>query len=242
MELLGIGLSIAIGIYFRLLILFIIILLPKVRRDSKETVRYYENNLHIIVIIRQFLLFLLPLMLSLIFLGIPFTSEQLLSLIVLGLSINVFWVVQLPLLTKAQLIIDFSVDKIGQGEKFGKDILLKTNTEHVIYTRIYNLGFSTLKNFAFLIYFEEGVEILPFGNKKYRELDFAKRFSIQKCHCGLLFPPTENFQTIPPQEWFVFPVIVKSSKSALERDVTILFNSENSWGQKRHIAKMKIKN
>src|SRR3990170_7932723 len=90
----------AIGFYFKLLTILVFILSPMKRRDFRGK-NGYESNLHIFVLIRQILLFLLPLMLSIVVLGVSFASDQLLSLVILWLSINVFWVVQLPLLTKA---------------------------------------------------------------------------------------------------------------------------------------------
>jgi hypothetical protein len=164
-------------------------------------------------------------------------SEHSLSLLILGLSINVFWIIQLPLVTKANVVVDFSVDNV---ENFRDEIDLKATTEQTIYFRIYNSGYSTLKNSVILIYFGQGIEIIPYKNLQYEQLDFKKSFSIQKCHRGVLFTPLKNFQTIPPQEWFVFPVIVKSSYRIVSL-VSFLLNSENSWGQTRYVRKMNIR-
>jgi hypothetical protein len=176
-------------------------------------------------------------MLSIAILGVSFASNQLLSLFVLGLSINVFWVVQLPLLTKAQLLIDFGIDTV---EKFDSKISLNTSSEHIIYTRIYNLGFSTLKNATVLFYFGRDFEIIPFSDLRYRGLDFEKRFTIQKGNSGVLFTPKDNYQTIPPQEWFLFPVIIKTPKHELDSRAEIQFYSENSWGLTKYPASIKI--
>ena len=43
--------------------------------------------------------------------GIDITMQQLTSLFVLGLSINVFWAAYLSTLTKANLYIDFGIDR-----------------------------------------------------------------------------------------------------------------------------------
>lgn len=231
-----------IGVYFAFLIILIFLLSPKTRRKLKDK-NDYESNLHSFVLFRQILLFLLPLMLSIAIFGVSFTYDQLLPLIVLGLSINVFWVIQLPLLTKAQLAIDFSVDQIND---FDSGITLTPKTKQTIYTRIYNLGFSTLKNATVLIYFGDQFEkskcrIIPSDTEEYNKKEFKKCFRIQKAHAGVSFTPTENFLTMPPQEWFIFPVIVEISECELDSKVVVQFYSENSWGVTQYRAPIKTK-
>lgn len=221
-------------VYFNFLILLLIILSSKARLWLKNDARY-EDNLHILVLFRQILVFIFPVMLCWVIFGNEFVISQLTSLFVLGLSINVFWLIQLPLMTKAKLYIDFSVDDI---KDFKKTINLKTDTEHVIYTRIYNLGFHTLKNALILIYFKEGFEIVPYNDPKYDDLDFKKIFTVQKCNYGAAFSPHQNFQTLPPKEWFLFPLIVKTPKRNLDREIEIQLHSENSWGLTKYPAKV----
>jgi hypothetical protein len=223
--------------YFVLLFHFILVLLPQVRRRLR-TLSDYENNVHFFIIFRQILLFLAPLMVSIAIFDVATTLQQLTGLIVIGLSINVFWVVQLPLLTKAQLSIDFGINQL---ENFYPTISLCAETEYVIYTRIYNTGFSTLKNAMVLIYFGKGFEIIPAEDPKYDNIDFKKYFSVQKGNCGVGFVPTRNFQTLTPQEWFIFPVIVKSPKKQEMPTVEIQLSSENSWGMTKCNAKIEIK-
>ena len=166
-------------------------------------------------------------------------SEQSLSLIVLGLSINIFWIVQLPLVTKANIVVDF---RIGESGDFKTDELaLDADTRYTIYTRIYNAGYSILKNFVVLVYFQKGVTIIHFNNGEYKTLDFVKEFTVQKCQCGVVFTPLKNFQTIPPQEWFLFPIILETSKNSLTQDITVQLYSESSWGVTERITKIKIK-
>jgi hypothetical protein len=223
--------------YFCFLSEFVYFLLPKVRMDLRVDPRY-EKNVHRFVIVRQILLFLLPLALSASTLGVDVTSKELTSLIVLGLSINVFWVVQLPLLTKAHLFIDFAVDQI---EVFRPTIDIDANSEHLIYTRIYNTGFSTLKNAMVLIYFGKGFQIVASGDPRYDNIDFRKDFSVQKNNCGVGFLPTKNFQTLPPQEWFLFPVIVITPKKQEVPRIEIQLSSENSWGMTKYAASISVK-
>ena len=155
---------IALVSYFILLGHFVLFLLPQVRRELR-TVHKYEGNLHIAVITRQILLFLAPLAISVTILGVEKTAQQLTGLFVLGLSINVFWVVQLPQLTKAHLYVDFAVDQI---KEFHPSITIKGNSEHLVYTRIYNMGFSTLKNAMVLIYFGNNIEMIACDDSKYQ--------------------------------------------------------------------------
>jgi len=230
------------AVYFALLIILIFLLSPKIRRKMKDK-SDYEQNLHSLVLFRQILLFFLPLMLSVAIFGVSFAFDQLLSLVVLGLSINVFWVIQLPLLTKAHLSVDFSVDQITD---FDTGIKLVPKAKHVIYMRIYNLGFSTLKNGTILMYLGDQFEknncrIIPNNDPAYDKLDFKKSFRIQKAHAGVSFTPNDNFITIPPQEWFVFPVIVEISECELDSEVEVEFYSENSWGVTKYHAPIKTK-
>ena len=226
--------------YFILLAIILYLLSPKMTRKLKYE-GYYRENLHKFVLFRQILLFFLPLALSLVIFGVSFVYEQLFSLIILGLSINVFWVIQLPLLTKAQLSVDFSVDQV---DKFSSGLTLIPKIKQVVYVRLYNLGFSSLKNGTVLIYFGEQFKtskctIVPCDDHEYDKLDFKKCFSIQKVHAGVLFTPKDNFLTIPPQEWFVFPVVVDIPQCKLDSKVKVQFYSENSWGVTEHIAPIK---
>jgi hypothetical protein len=233
----NLNLAITVGFYFAIFGFSIVTLLPIVRRHYKDNSKY-EINLHFLVITRQICLFLMPLMFSIAFIGTSFAFAQLTSLIVLGLSINVFWFLQMPSLTMAHIAVDYSVD--GLTNFNDKGFSLKVNNRHTVYVRIYNLGFSALKNSSVIVYFQKGVNVLPSDDVAYEGIDFAKEFHIQKCQCGALFSPTKNFQSIPQKEWFLFPIIVNTQSIPLKQEITVLFGSENSWGQKRLTAQMTI--
>lgn len=236
----------AIVSYFSAFGIFFTLLLKPIRLAfyAAEN-KFYRKKLHLFFILRQFLIFIFPLMFFITFLCcvcprtefFTILSDNFLSLIVLGLAINVFLIVQLPLLNKSNVVIDFSVDNVND---FKEDIELKSNTEQIIYCRIYNSGYSILKNSVILIYFKQGIEIIPYSKVNYEQLDFQKKFSTQECHSGALFAPLENFQTIPPQEWFVFPLKVKPLYRIISF-ATVLVNSDTSWGQSEYIRKMKIR-
>ena len=230
--------SIGIGLYFALLGLFIFLLVPKVRKYSKDKIKNYRQIFFLIILALQILIFITPLTLSTYFIGISFVYDQMLSLIILGLSVNVFWIVQLPLITKANIEIDFSTDGLKSCKK---NISLKKQCCHIVHTRIYNLGFTTLKNSMIAIYFGKGIKIIPYDEKIYKNIDFVKKFSVQKCNNGVLFTPKDNWQTIPPQEWFLFPLILETSNDVLELEAKVLFSSEKSWGQKEKISKVFVK-
>ena len=186
-------------LYFVVLLQVIYFLSPQTRRIQRVDPKY-ESNLHYVIICRQIMLFLSPFFIVYYFWRQSLALEFFVGLIALGLTINIFWVVQVPQLTKANLYIDFSVDCIN---KFKPKLWLKPDTEYTIYTRVYNLGFHTLKNALVLKYFKKGFEVIPDG-EKYEDVDFHKEFSVQKCNYGASFPPNKNYQTIPPQEWFIF--------------------------------------
>ena len=251
MQPLEIATALLLGTYYGLLIVTIFFLIKRFRihwyreKEYKKKKFHFENNVHKFYGIRQLLLIFFPLVFSITILGISNSWGQiskilgtnLLTLIVLGLSINVFWIIQLPLVMKANLVVDFSVDKVGD---FNEDeILLKTHSQHIVYCRIYNAGYSTLKNATVLLYFERGVEIVPCDKPIYDNYDFVKDFSIQKGQCGISFNCLKNYLTIPPQEWFLFPIILKT-KNALEQKINLQLYSESSWGITKHYAKMII--
>lgn len=176
-------------------------------------------------------------------LGTSFTTAQLATLVALGLSITVFWIVELPLLTKAKIFITFGVDDgnaIDEKDYIDK-IVLNPEKKNVINTRVQNLGSSTLKNATIAIYFGEGFEVVPCKDPKYTHLDFPKKFSIQKHKGGVVFSPNDNFQTISPLMTFVFQTIVRAPKNMQSGKVTIYFSSENSWGAKEITADIEIR-
>jgi hypothetical protein len=174
--------------------------------------------------------------------------KQFPALIALGLSIIIFWIVELPLLTKADISVTFGVDD-GNAiaeEDYVSKIVLDPEKENIVNTRVQNLGFSTLKNAVVEIYFgDTGLDVVPCDDPRYSRLDFPKKFSIQKTHCGILFTPKHNFQTIPPQEVLVFQTIVRVLKNIQKGEVKIgkaeiQFSSENSWGIKKVKAPIEI--
>lgn len=234
--------SLILFVYYIILLQFIYFLLPQIRRNLKETV-FFEKHLHYFVIIRQALLFFAPLAISVSIMGLTFTSQQLTSLFVLGLSINVFWVVQWPLLTKAHILVTFTSKTLsdaeadeGYDEKFSSKIIFEAEKITLVKAAIYNLGFSTYKNATVLIYFGKHFKIIPCDDEEFgprlKKLDFSKCFSLQKRHGGIAFAPKENCISIPPQEVFLFPVYlhVPASVPKEERWITVQFYSENSWG------------
>lgn len=222
--------AVTVTVYFALLGISVGLLLPQVRNRAMLK-SAYKKNMHFVVILLQILFFLAPFFVSVIVFGEQAVADQLTPLFALGLSIVVFWVAVLPQLTKAQIFVDFRVDNLGT---FKPQIILSANSEHLIVTRIYNTGFSTLKNAMVLLYFGKGFEIVPFSDFKYRGLDFEKEFTIQKENCGALLAPMKNYQTIPPQEWFLFPLIVKTPSVESNHEITLQFGSETSWGLTEH--------
>jgi hypothetical protein len=232
-------------LFFSVLLTLVLLLVTQARsklyrilalREKSERVlraaNNYEQNVHLLVIGRQILLFFLPFCVALLIFGVDTTKQQLTSLFVLGLSIEVFWVAYLPVLTRARLYIDFGVDELKDMKP---EMTLNADSEYTIYTRIYNLGFSTLKNAVVLIYFGSGFGVVPFDDARYKQLDFSKFFSVQKVDYGVAFTPThDNYQNLPPQEWFLFPLIIKTPKSPVSRNAEIQVYSENSWGLSKY--------
>lgn len=222
-----------------LFIIFFIILFPNIRKKLKEISLYgecfkkkfadlYEKYLHGLVIIRQVLLFLAPIgILSIIDFSI--VLEYLPGLILLGLSITVFVSIQLPLLMKAHIHVNFKID----DKVYDSTISFKPREEPtLVEARVYNLGFSTYKNFVVIFYFGGDFKIVPHTDPRYEDLEFhfKKKFSIQKIHGGALFSPKDNFLSIPPQEVFVFPMYVRIPKKEKKGKMHINFYSENTWG------------
>ena len=228
-------------LYITPLMIFVIMLYPHIRRKLKEISLYdrkkkfahlYERYLHHLVLLRQVLLFSAPLVIPSI-IDFSVASKYFPSLILVGLSLIVFVSIQLPLLMRAHILVNFQIN----GKVYPSAISFKPR-EHeedstLVEARIYNLGFSTYKNFVAIFYFGPEFEIVPCKDSKYDHLDFhfKKEFSIQKIHGGVLFSPKDNFLSIPPQEVFIFPMYIKVPKEEKEGIMTIEFYSENTWGK-----------
>jgi len=235
------------GIVIVLLAILIVMLCPPIRTKLKEISLYniekkfarrYERRLHLLVLIRQLLLFLAPWAIVSI-IDFSVASKHLPSWILVGLSLTVFVSIQLPLLMKAHIHVNFMVNETVYHSAIPFKLREHEEDSILVEARIYNLGFSTYKNSVAIFYFKEDFEILPCNHKKYRHLDehFKKEFSIQKIHGGVLFSPKDNFLSIPPQEVFIFPMFIKAPKvlkepkKEKERKMEIEFYSENTWGK-----------
>lgn len=248
-------------IYFVALIHLICFTLPSIRKrhksfkpypPRKEGENFYEKNLQFFVLFRQILLFFLPLALGAIVLG-DNVSSQFSSLFVLGLSLNVFWVVQLPLLAKANLHITFaskpldenSINDNSPNEEYRDWLEIDPSKENCVACAIYNLGFHTYKNALVLLYFGKEIEIIPCNDDKLKDrldkLDFNKKYRVQKRHGGAAFNPKDNYLTIPPKEVFIFPIFVRVKETPIREKVTIEFSSETSWGKTVTEIPMKLK-
>jgi len=136
---------------------------------------------------------------------------------------------QLPLLMKAHILITFKIN----GENQVSRINFRSGKTTYVESGIHNLGFSTYKNFTIIFYFGEDFEIVPYDDQLYKDLDFKKKFDVQKRHGGIVFNPKDNFLTIPPQEVFVFPMYVRAPNKEVESEISILFFSESTWGMNR---------
>ena len=173
---------------------------------KKKIAFFYEKHLHKLVLARQILLFFFPtavlMVLAMLF---PIKLEYLLGSIVLGLSILIFVSTQLPLLMKARLLITFSINDGGWSET----LTLRPGKTTKVESAIRNLGFTTYKNSTIKFYFGKDFDVIPYENALYPDLDFKKKFTIQRRHGGVMFDPKDNFLTVPPQEVFIFPMWVK---------------------------------
>ena len=231
-------------------IVFAILLSPPIRRKLKEIdlsagnciqkkiATFYEKHLHFLVIARQMLLFFAPTASSIVLLGYDKTSEFFASLVLLGLSLIVFASIQLPLLMKAHLLVTFEVD----DKVYDSTVAFFAGKETYMAARVYNLGYSTYKNSTLIFYFGKDFEIIPLNDPKYADLDFKKKFDVQKRHGGAVFTSKDNFLTIPPQEVFIFPMRIRVPKEETEDHlIEILFHSESTWGMNRIWKKLTLK-
>ena len=224
-------LNIILAAYIVMLISFIVLLWSKIRHAFRKK-PWYRNQLNVFLLIRQILLFLFPLWIVTVTIGATSALNQFPALIALGLSIIIFWIVELPLLTKADILVTFGVDDGNDipEEEYSDKLILVAEKDNIVNTRIHNMGFSTLKNARIEIYFGDGFEVVPSEDARYCNLDFPKKFSVMKTNCGVIFSPMDSFQTLPPQEVFIFQTIVHPPRKLLRETVIVHFASENSWG------------
>ena len=181
------------------------------------------------VLLRQILIFFAPLAVSIFLFGTDFSSKQVLPLLVLGLSITGFSVVELPMLVKANIDATCAC------------VTVMSNKEEylLVNTRIYNLGFNTLKNSTIAVYFGECFKVIPYNEALYLDVDFAKQFKIHKPHyCDsetlakkkteefgkeeVLFTPNNNFKTSRLKNLSIYPA---SSKLRALKTVTMLHSN-----------------
>lgn len=239
------ALILSLAAYITMFISFTVLLCPKVRHDFRNKPRY-KNHLNIFLLIRQVLFFLFPLWIATVIatvtVGATSALNQLPALIALGLSIIIFWIVELPLLTKADILVTFGVDDGNYipEEEYSDRLMLVAEKDSIVNTRIHNMGFSTLKNARIEIYFGNGFEVVPSEDTRYCNLDFPKKFSIMKNNCGVIFSPMDSFQTIPPQEVFIFQTIVRPPRRLERKTIIVHFASENSWGLREIKAPIEI--
>ena len=231
--------------YFSALVCFVYYLLPSVRKKEKLKMggvksgeNFYEKNLHYFVVARQAMMFFLPFALAetvaTIFYDSSAISSQLTTLFVLGLAINVFWVTQLPSLTKANILVTFTSKPIDENpdndedinEVYEENLKIKSDRINKVVCAVYNLGFSAYKNAMIIIYLGKEFEIFPLNDPKYGErlkrLDFSKSFTVQKKHGGAAFTPNHNFLTIPSKEVFLFPMFVRLAENVPKNKKNIL--------------------
>jgi len=156
-------LDLSLAAYFITFSFFFGLLLPQVRRALRKE-PWYDKSLNYFLLTRQILFFLFPLWAAAIIVGLNGVLNQLLTLVALGLSITIFWVIEFPLLMKPDILVTFGVDEgNAQGDaipegKFIEKLVLSSEKDNIVNTRIRNMGFSTLKNSRIAIYFGDGFE------------------------------------------------------------------------------------
>jgi len=131
---------------------------------------------------------------------------------------------------QANILVTF---KIGKNVYDSPIVFESENEPCLVEAILYNLGFNTYKNFVIIFYFGKEFGIVPYDKQKYRDLDFKKKFKIQKIQGGALFDPKDNFLSIPPKEVFIFPMYVKIPKKKKRGNISIVFYSEDTWGMVR---------
>lgn len=204
--------------------------------------KYYEGYLYILVITRYIFLFFSPIAFFSI-VNFSVVLEHSLTLMLGGLSLVIFMSTQLPQLMKAHILVTFTVN----GKMFDSPIVFESDEEEtLVQGNIYNLGFSTYKNFVVIFYFGKEFGIIHHENKIYEKLQehFKKNFKIQKIHGGALFDPKDNFLSITPQEVYIFPMYIKVPKKKKQGKMSIVFYAENAWGivriKKQYVIKQKL--
>lgn len=261
-------LNLIVGVYTAILGLFLFFLSPPIRRrlneSSERHERYlhfiadrYEGCLHALVVLRLVFLSLAPFMFSLFVFRFNATINQLLTLVFMGVSIVAFWVVELPLLTKASIEVTFATalsndinlnNQIYKRKFWSSEAAFEPEKEHFLVVRVYNLGFHTYENATVTIYLGTEFNIIPNDEKHdstYAKIDFLKPFKIQKSYNGVRFTPSDdNFQSIPPKGCLLFPILLISPKHAPNKDenakIETQFTSDNSWGMTQILKPYKI--
>jgi len=201
----------------------------------------YENGLRKMYILRLCLSFFLPV--SIAFIS-PFVldSNLILSLLVMGLGLVAFSIIELPSLTEPHIFT--SVIEGCQAKNFkceykeGKSCKARENRleisikeKRIIFFRLQNLSLHTLKNCTVWFTLPENFKISEIQARK--NVDFFKKYSIQKRNNAVKFSPTDNYLSVSPDDCLVFPIeaeVEKPNDNWKSHRIEIQIASETTWG------------
>lgn len=208
----------------------------KIRKIGK----IYENGLRNMYILRLCLSFFLPISIAFVF-SFNLDSNLILSLLVMGLGLVAFSIVELPSLTKPHVFTSvleeckaknfrckYEENKFCKARENRLEIAIG---ERIIFFRLQNLSLHTLKNCTVWFTFPKNFKISEI--QTWKNVDFFKKYSVQKCNNAAKFSPTDNYLSISPNDCLVLPIEVdveKPDDDWKNHTIGIQIASETTWG------------
>lgn len=125
-------------------------------------------------------------------------------------------------------------------EKHLQEIELVPDREQLVWIILRNEGKVIKENWFCNIDFEKGFMPIPIEETIFKDVDFQKKYTVQKKYNVASFN-SQNFSPLfPYDEDFYFPIVVKTSKDEKEYNVTVTVRTGNHRNKFRHTMKIKI--
>lgn len=214
-------------------------------RKDKIAHYYYKDLLSILLTTNIFGTLFLPFCVVGIYDNIfekDFLQKNVTSLFILGITLIVFFYIQVPTMRKPSIYVTALKSLGGEFERRPHPTLcLRSGAEELILFDISNLGINFYKNCCVWFSFPKDFELIGYNEKTYGQIDFKKGFVIQKRNTAAIFSPDKNYQSIAPTNELAFPIKVKTPREKTEnKEVMISVQCENRFGEAKKLIKINL--
>lgn len=124
-----------------------------------------------------------------------------------------------------------------------QEITLKSNSKKLIWLMLHNNGKVIKDNWFINVDFEKNFEPIDIDKTEFKNVDFKKKYSIQKEKYQVAHFNSNDFSPLfPYDETFIFPIVVITPKKEGIFNVSIAVRTGNHRGTFKHNLKIKIIN